>query len=60
MCAGAIGWSQLPELIYGAPDEKRGFTVYAPRALHPKTEVRRGIMEDECAALIRDFFKNKR
>lgn len=60
MCAGAIGWSQLPELIYGAPDEKRGFTVYAPRALHPKTEVRRGVMEDECAALIRDFFKNKR
>jgi tRNA(adenine34) deaminase len=60
MCAGAIGWSQLSALIYGAPDEKRGFTGYAPRALHPKTEIRNGVMEDECAALIREFFKNKR
>ncbi|MDR1524691.1 MAG: nucleoside deaminase [Tannerella sp.] len=60
MCAGAIGWSQLPALIYGAPDEKRGFSAYASCALHPKTEVRNGVMEDECAALIRDFFKNKR
>ena len=60
MCAGAIGWSQLSAVIYGAPDEKRGFTKYAPNAMHPKTEVRNGIMEDECAALMKDFFKNKR
>jgi tRNA(adenine34) deaminase len=60
MCAGAIGWSQLPALIYGAPDEKRGFTRYAPDALHPKTEVRGGIMEMECAAEMKIFFENKR
>lgn len=60
MCAGAIGWSQLAAVIYGATDEKRGFTKYAPNALHPKTEVRSGIMEAECAAEIKVFFKNKR
>jgi tRNA(adenine34) deaminase len=60
MCAGAIGWSQLSALIYGATDEKRGFTGFAPNALHPKTEVRNGIMEAECAAEMKKFFKNKR
>ncbi len=60
MCAGAIGWSQLGRLVYGASDPKRGFTVYAPGALHPKTEVTSGVLEDECAALMRDFFKRKR
>ena len=60
MCAGAIGWSQLSAVIYGTPDEKRGFTKYAPNALHPKAEVRSGIMEQECADLMKAFFKNKR
>jgi len=60
MCAGAIGWSQLGRLVYGAPDAKRGFSVYAPHALHPKTEVVSGVMEDECRALMKDFFKSKR
>lgn len=60
MCAGAIGWSQLSAVIYGTPDEKRGFTRYAPHALHPKTEVRSGIMEDECAVEMKNFFKGKR
>jgi tRNA(adenine34) deaminase len=60
MCAGAIGWSQLAALIYGAPDEKRGFTRYAPCALHPTTEIRSGVMANECATLLRDFFRNKR
>ena len=60
MCAGAIGWAQLAAVIYGAPDEKRGFTRYAPDALHPKTEVRTGILETECAALMKDFFRHKR
>jgi len=60
MCAGAIGWSQLSAVIYGTPDEKRGFTKYAPNALHPKTEVRFGIMESECAAKMKAFFLNKR
>lgn len=60
MCAGAIGWSQLGRLVYGAPDAKRGFSVYAPKALHPKTEVVSGVMEDECRALMKEFFKSKR
>ena len=60
MCAGAIGWSQLSAVIYGAPDEKRGFTKYAPKSLHPKTEVRSGIMESECADEMKAFFKDKR
>jgi len=60
MCAGAIGWSQLLTIIYGTSDEKRGFTKYAPNALHPKTEVRRSIMETECADLMKSFFKHKR
>lgn len=60
MCAGAIGWSQLSEVIYGASDEKRGFTRFAPDALHPKTAVRKGILETECAAEIQQFFKRRR
>ena len=60
MCAGAIGWSQLAAIIYGSHDEKRGFTKFAPQALHPKAEVRSGIMEQECTELMKAFFKNKR
>ena len=57
MCAGAIGWSQLGRLVYGAPDEKRGYRRYAPQALHPKTEVVSGVMQEECAALMKQFFQ---
>lgn len=60
MCAGAIGWSQLGRLVYGASDDKRGFMRFAPEALHPKTEVTKGVMEEECKAIIQDFFKSKR
>lgn len=60
MCAGSIGWSQLGRLVYGAADPKRGFTVFAPGALHPKTEVTAGVMADECGALMRDFFRARR
>lgn len=60
MCAGAIGWSQLKRLVYGASDEKRGYTVFAPGVLHPKTQVTSGIMAPECTAVIQDFFKSKR
>jgi len=60
MCAGAIGWSQLGKLVYGASDEKRGFTRYAPQALHPKTQVVSGIMADEAGEMMREFFKKKR
>ena len=60
MCAGAIGWAQLGRLVWGADDLKRGFSRYAPEALHPKTEVIKGIMAEKCAQIIQDFFKNKR
>ena len=60
MCAGAIGWSQLERLVYGAGDEKRGFKKFAPQALHPKTEVVSGVLEEECAQLMKDFFKKRR
>ena len=60
MCAGAIGWAQVGALVYGASDEKRGFRRFAPDALHPGTAVMQGIMEDDCAALIRDFFRERR
>ena len=60
MCAGAIGWAQLGAVVYGAPDAKRGFSVYAPQAFHPRTGVRGGVMEAECAAEMTAFFRAKR
>lgn len=60
MCAGAIGWAQIRRMVYGASDEKRGYTQFAPNALHPKCTVSSGIKEDECKSLIQTFFKNKR
>ena len=60
MCAGAIGWAQTGRLVYGADDPKRGFSVYAPNALHPRTKVEKGLFADECAELMRRFFKQRR
>lgn len=60
MCAGAIAWSQLGRLVFGSKDEKRGYQRYAPEALHPKTAVVSGVLEEECAAMMKDFFKEKR
>lgn len=60
MCAGAIGWSQLKRLVYGAEDEKRGYRHYAPQALHPKTEAVAGVMADECSRLMKEFFAARR
>lgn len=60
MCAGAIGWAQLGRLVYGADDKKRGYTIIAPNALHPKTEVVKGIEAEECSVLMRNYFKGKR
>jgi tRNA(adenine34) deaminase len=60
MCAGAIGWAQISEVIYGATDEKRGFRKYAPKAFHSKATIRGGVMEMECSAQMKDFFKKKR
>ncbi|MBR4388094.1 MAG: nucleoside deaminase [Prevotella sp.] len=60
MCAGAIGWAQIPRIVYGAPDEKRGYRTYAPHVMHPKAEAIGGILEEECRTLMQDYFKIKR
>lgn len=60
MCAGALGWSQISKIVYGASDEKGGFSRFAPNALHPKTEVISGVLEEECGELIKKFFRRKR
>ncbi len=60
MCAGAIGWAQIPRVVYGAPDVKRGFREYAPHAMHPKAEIVSGVLEDECRELMQRFFKERR
>lgn len=60
MCAGALGWSQIERVVYGAADEKRGFSRFAPEALHPKTTVVSGVLEEECRQLMQDFFKSRR
>lgn len=60
MCAGAIGWAQIPRIVYGAVDDKRGYHVYAPKAFHPKAVVVGGVLSEECALLMKAFFKSKR
>ena len=60
MCAGALGWAQIPRIVYGTADPKRGYHEFAPRALHPKCSVTAGILEEECRLLMQDFFKNRR
>lgn len=60
MCAGAAGWTQVERIVYGAADPKRGFERLGRGMLHPKTEVVAGILADECLALVKDFFKQKR
>ncbi|MCL1821458.1 MAG: nucleoside deaminase [Prolixibacteraceae bacterium] len=60
MCAGALAWAQTGRIVFGATDEKRGFSKFAPAILHPKTEVTGGILEEECTALMKNFFDKKR
>ena len=60
MCAGALGWSQISRIVYGASDPRRGYSRIASDALHPRTEVVSGVLEEECRQLMVDFFKNKR
>lgn len=60
MCAGALGWSQITRIVFGAADPRRGFQRIAPDALHPKTQVVSGVLADECLQLVTDFFKKKR
>lgn len=60
MCAGALAWSQIGKIVYGASDPKRGFSRFTPSLMHPKTEVISDVLAEECGNLVTDFFKNKR
>lgn len=60
MCAGALAWSQIRRVVYGAPDPKRGFSLFSPGLMHPKTELTGGILEEACGKLVSDFFRAKR
>ena len=60
MCAGALGWAQVPQVVYGCRDDKRGFLTIAPNALHPKAVVTGGVLEDECRELMQEFFRQRR
>ena len=60
MCAAALNWSQVSRIVYGAPDPRRGYRLFSPSLLHPRTEVTPGILAEECGALVSDYFKSKR
>src|SRR5690606_7651272 len=60
MCAGASFWTQIGRIVFGARDEKRGYSKFSPLILHPKTKVEGGILENECSDLIKGFFSKKR
>lgn len=60
MCAGALNWSQIGRIVYGAPDPRRGYSLFTPSLLHPRTEILQGVLAEECATLITEFFKDKR
>ncbi len=60
MCAGALAWSQIGRVVYGASDPKRGFSMFSPLLMHPKTEVIPGVLAEECGALVKEFFQKKR
>lgn len=60
MCAAALNWAQVGRIVYGASDPKRGYSMYSPSLLHPKTAVESGVSADECSAMVTDYFKSKR
>ena len=60
MCAGALNWAQVGRIVYGAIDPRRGYSLFSPSLLHPRTEVTAGVLGDECTALMQDFFRSKR
>ena len=60
MCAGAIGWAQMSRVVYGRDDEKKGYSIFAPKAMHPKTEITPHVMEKECKELMQQFFSQLR
>ena len=60
MCASALSWAQTGRIVFGAADPKRGYSLFSPSLLHPRTEVRSGVLTEECSALMKDFFAGKR
>ena len=60
MCAGALGWAQIQRIVYGANDQKKGYSKFSTQVLHPKTEVVGGVLADECGELMKTFFKKRR
>lgn len=60
MCAGALAWAQIGRIVYGAPDQRRGFSLFSPSLLHPRTTVNGGVLQEECTELMLEFFKDKR
>ena len=60
MCAAALGWAQMGHIVYGTPDEKRGYRLYAPRVLHPKAIVTQGVLAEACRQLMQQFFQQRR
>ncbi|MBQ5401385.1 MAG: nucleoside deaminase [Bacteroidales bacterium] len=60
MCAAALNWAQVSKIVYGADDPRRGYSLFSPSLLHPRTQVAKGVLQDECATLMKDFFKEKR
>ena len=60
MCAGALNWSQIGSIVYGAEDPKRGYSKFSPSLLHPKTTIKSGVLSNECSEIVTKFFKNKR
>ena len=60
MCAGALNWAHIGKVVYGAADDVRGYTIYTPSLMHPKTEVSTGVLAGDCSAIVKDFFKGKR
>lgn len=60
MCAGALNWAQIGRIVYGASDPKRGYSLFSPPLLHPKTEITTGVLADKCSEIVKSFFKDKR
>lgn len=60
MCAAALNWAQVSKIVYGADDPRRGYSLFSPNLLHPRTQVTKGILAEDCSALIKNFFKEKR
>ncbi|MBR3745214.1 MAG: nucleoside deaminase [Bacteroidales bacterium] len=60
MCAAALAWAQIPRVVYGADDPRRGYSLFSPSLLHPRTKVTKGVLADECSTLMKDFFKARR